>query len=125
MKYLKNFNIYLNESNSEIILSENEQKLKKFFEENDFNVFSFEQDNRHCAEIEKWTDGGVDMIITLMPFIKEEFIEFVNNFDVDAEIDSHRQDQRYKDVFTIRESLEDFTNFHNHLKEIVEKLNSS
>ena len=60
-----------------IIVFENYGKdyLQKFFEDEGFNVDIFEQDNQRCAEIEKWTDGGVDMIINLIPFTKEEFIE--------------------------------------------------
>lgn len=99
------------------------EQLKKFFEKNDFNVFLFEQDNQQCAEIEKWTDGGVDMIFTLMPFTKEKFIERVDSFNVDEEIDLHRQDKKYKNDFTISESLNDFTNFHEHLKDIKNQLN--
>jgi hypothetical protein len=123
MKHLKNFDNYLNESNSKVIFSDEEQKLSDFFEENEFRVFPFEQDDMNCAEVEKWTDGGVDMVITLMPFTKEEFIDYVNYFDVDDEIDMHRQDQLYKNAFTISDSVKDFTDFQNHLKEIVEKLN--
>jgi hypothetical protein len=97
-------------------------KLQKFFENNEFRVHLFEQDNMQCAEIEKWTDGGVDMIISLMPFSKEEFIKYVEDFNIDEEIDLHRQDQQYKNVFTLSMSLNDFTDFHNSLKEVVEKL---
>jgi len=98
------------------------QELKKFFEENDFNVFLSKQDGKQCAEVEKWTDGGVDMIIWLNPFTVEEFKSYVNDFDVDEEIEMHRQMKDYKQAFTISQSLEDFTNFHNHLKAIAEKL---
>lgn len=115
-KYIKNYNDFVNESYSD------NNSLRDFFENEDFGVHLFEQDGMQCAEVEKWTDGGVDMIITLMPFTKEEFIEWVNDFDVDDEIETHRRDPQYKKAFTIRESLEDFTNFHNHLKEIVSKL---
>lgn len=94
-------------------------KLQEFFEEKGFQVHLFEQDNVQCAEIEKWTEGGVDMIIALQPFTIKEFIEYVNDFSVDDEIDSHRRDEHYKRNFTISESVEDFTNFHNQLLEIV------
>ena len=97
-------------------------QLTDFFEENGFNVYQFEQDVQQCAELERWTTGGVDMIITLIPFTKEEFISYVNDFDVDNEIDNYRQDKQYKDVFTISQSLADFTEFHDMLKEVVEKL---
>lgn len=115
-KHLKTFENFNHKGDDSI------EQLQSFFEENDFNVHLFEQDGEQCAEVEKWTDGGVDMIFTLCPFTKESFITRVNNFSVDEEIDSHRQDQRYKDAFSIAESLEDFTNFHNHLKEIVSKI---
>jgi hypothetical protein len=101
----------------------NKDKLREFFEENEFNVHLFEQDGEQCAEVEKWTNGGVDMIFTLMPFTKEKFIERINDFSIDEEIDLHRQAQDYKNAFTISDSLKDFTDFHNHLKEVVVKIN--
>lgn len=98
--------------------------LQEFFEDEGFDVNKFEQDNQICAEIEKWTEGGVDMIITLMPFTIEEFIDYVNDFDVDDEIDTHRQDERYKKDFTISQSLKDFKKFQNDLKKVVKKMQS-
>lgn len=100
------------------------EKLVEFFEEKGFivHLLDEQEDNIQCAEIEKWTEGGVDMIITLQPFIIKEFIEYVNDFSVDNEIDSHRQDERYKRDFTISESVEDFTDFHNQLIDIVREL---
>ena len=97
-------------------------KLQKFFEEKDFVVHLFVQDKQQCAEVENWTDGGVDMIITLMPFEAEKFIEYADDFDIDEEIDCHRQDKCYKNAFTITQSVEDFTNFHDMLKEVAEEL---
>lgn len=99
------------------------KKLQKFFEEQGFEVYLTKQDNVQCAEIEKWTDGGVDMVIWLNPFTKKEFIDYVNDFDVDYEIDLHRQGEDYRANFTISQSLKDFTDFHNGLKEVAEKLN--
>lgn len=99
------------------------EKLQAFFEEQGFNVYLFEQDNKQCAEVEKWTDGGVDMVICLQPFKKEEFVKYVEEeFDMDEVIDLHRQGDDYKKLFTITESVKDFTDFHNHLKEVVVKL---
>ena len=98
------------------------KKIQSFFEEKGFNVHLFKQDNKQCAEIEKWTNGGVDMVINLMPFTSEQFIKYVNDFDIDEEIDLHRQDKRYRDAFKITESVKDFTDFHNHLKEVASML---
>jgi len=95
------------------------EKLKDFFEKQGFLVHLFEQDKKQCAEVEKWTDGGVDMIFTLMPFTAEQFIECVNDFSVDEEIDLHRQEKQYKEAFTISESLKDFENFKKNLDEVV------
>ena len=97
-------------------------KLRDFFENEAFLVHPFEQDGQQCAEVEKWTDGGVDMIITLIPFTKDEFISYVDDFDIDEKIDFYRNDKSYKNKFTIRQSLKDFTEFNNMLKRVVEKL---
>ena len=99
-------------------------QLHQFFRDNDFIVNLSVQDNVQCAEIEKWTDGGVDMNIWLNPFTIETFKDYVNDFNIDFEIDLHRQDVRYRNDFTISRSLKDFTKFHNHLKKVLKKLQS-
>ena len=96
----------------------NTKKLENFFEKHDFNVHLFEREGMSCAEIETWTDGGVNMIINLMPFTAEEFIEYVEGFNVDEEIDMHRENIQYKNDFTVSESLKDFTNFYERLKKL-------
>ena len=98
------------------------KKLQNFFEENGFKVFLTKENNVVCGEIEKWTGGGVDMIIWLNPFTIKEFLSYVDDFNVDEIIDLHRQDQKYKNCFTITQSVNDFTKFYNHLKEIAFKL---
>ena len=99
-------------------------ELEKFFENNDFKVHKYIQSHKQCAEIERWTSGGVDMIINLNPFTKEEFISYVKDFDVDEQIMLHRQAKDYCKAFTIRQSLEDFEEFKALLETIVEKLNN-
>ena len=102
----------------------NTEDLEAFFEECGLSVCLSEQDGTQVGELERWTDCGVDMIITLNPFTAEEFEEYVKDFDVDELIDLHRQDPSYKSNFSISVSLKDFTDFHNYLKEILEKLKS-
>lgn len=100
--------------------------LVEFFESNGFNVNLFEEDGKQCAELEMWTDGGVNMLIYLTPFTKEDFISYVmNDFDTDEEIELHREDGDYRRKFTIRESLDDFTKYHEHLKSLVEKIENN
>jgi hypothetical protein len=101
------------------------KNLKNFFEEKDFNVHLIEQDGNQCAEVETWTNGGVNMILWLNPFTVEEFGQRVNDFDVDEEIDLHRQGQDYKNAFSIRESVKDFEDFHNRLKDVLSELQVS
>ena len=98
------------------------KELIQFFKDNDFKVFLFEQDKKKCAELEIWTSGGVDMIISLMPFTIKEFVSWVNDFDVDEEIMLHRQDKSYCEAFTIRQALEDFEEFKSKLESIVGKI---
>jgi len=98
------------------------KKLQAFFESKEFNVYLFEQDNEQCAELESWTVGGVDMIISLVPFTKENFIEYVNDFDIDEEIELNRQNEAYRKAFTISQSVTDFTNYFNELDNIKDEL---
>ena len=98
------------------------KQLKEFFEKNEFSVNLYKEGNRKYAEIESWTNGGVDMIINLEPFTVEKFKDYVANFDIDDEIDMHRQDKRYRDAFRITESVEDFQNYLNKLDELVLEL---
>ena len=98
------------------------ENLKNFFEEKDFNIHLTEQDGNQCAEVETWTNGGVNMILWLNPFSIEEFEQRVNDFDVDEEIELHRQGQDYKNAFTIKESVKDFEDFHIRLKDVLSEL---
>jgi hypothetical protein len=104
-------------------MSENNyEKLQSFFEDEGFFIHLFEEDGQQGAEIEKWTYCGVDMITVLMPFSAERFIEYVEDFNVDEEIDDHRRDPLFRSAFTIAQSLKDFTDFHEGLKQTVERL---
>jgi hypothetical protein len=98
--------------------------LQDFFERNEFNVHPYESSNGvQCAEVEMWTDGGVNMIINLNPFNKHKFIEYAEKyFDIDDEIDIHRKMDTYKRDFTITESLKDFTKYHKYIKSVANKL---
>ena len=98
------------------------KELTKFFEDNGFNVHLSKEDKKQVAELERWTTGGVDMIIFLRPFTKEEFISYVDDFDIDDEIRTYSQDKAYCAAFTLRQSLEDFEEFEALLKSIAEKL---
>lgn len=94
------------------------QAIIDAIEGQDFSVSLYEEKGAVCgAEIESWTEGGVDMIhfidlrgkdINDPEDWKEEIAAIAADFDVDEEIDIHRQDKRYCDAFTCRASVYDF-----------------
>ena len=96
------------------------KKLQAFFEENEFIVHM--EEGGESAEIETWTKGGVNMIFDLDPFTAEEFKQRVADFDIDEEIDLHREDKRYKAAFTISQSVADFQAFKDYLEGLAAKL---
>lgn len=74
-------------------------------------------------ELEQWTDGGVDMIIYVNKNnIIGDLKNYLENFDIDEEIDIYRQDKSYKDNFTIAESLNDFTEWLKYINKIIGEL---
>ena len=87
-----------------------------------FNVSESADD----LELESYTDGGVDMFITIEKDNSNNLLEqlrlFVENFDIDEEIDIHRQDTDYRQNFTIRESINDFENWVDYIRDCISKL---
>ena len=77
-------------------------------------------------ELESWTNGGVDMFITIdknsYNTLLEQLKEFVENFDIDEEIEIYRQDTDYRRNFTIRESINDFENWVDYIRDCISKL---
>lgn len=99
--------------------------MVKIFEDNEFLVDLSREDNVLCAEIQTWTAMGVNMLHSLVPFTVKEFAWVVEKFDVDREIDLHRQDERYRDAFRITESVKDFEEYHSRLKGVLEQLKAA
>ena len=81
----------------------------------DFNINNVE-------ELETWTNGGVNMFVMYQDHhynVLEAFADAEYYFDIDEEIDIHRQGQAYCNEFTIRESLEDFEDYKERLENII------
>lgn len=99
-------------------LSSEVQNIIEIIENQDFSVSLYEEDDVTCgAEIEAWTDGGVDMIhfvdlrgkdIDDTKAWKDEIASIASDFDIDEEIDIHREGKEYCAAFTCRQSVEDF-----------------
>lgn len=87
--------------------------------------FNIDDSELNCIELEAWTNGGVDMLIyfdSTNKHVADALEEYIDNFDIDEEIDMYRQQEDYRDAFTIRESLEDFTNWITFIKNIIKEL---
>jgi len=108
------------------------KEIVDYLKEN-FGVSVYTEGNEECGlELETWTSGGVDMIpfldfrggnnIYSIIDIYEEFKDYIDNFDIDYEIDLNREDSAFRFAFTIRESLEDLEDYveiiKGHLSEI-------
>lgn len=100
-------------------LSDEQKQLHEHLEENEYRIYFFAGDGKICAEIENWTDGGVDMVINLMPFGIIALQDYYNNFDMDEEIDLHRQDERYRKAFRIKQSVMDFETWVKSLGDVI------
>ena len=87
-----------------------------------FNI----NESAYELELESWTDGGVDMFISIDKNSDNNLLEqlerFIENFDIDEEIDIHREDENYKRNFTIRESINDFENWVDYIRNCISKL---
>ena len=55
-------------------------------------------------------------------FNKKQIKRLEDYFNIDEEVEIHRQNEQYKNDFTISESLQDFTNYLNELKKIYNSI---
>lgn len=87
-----------------------------------FNVI----EDKQGYDLESWTDGGVDMIINLPKDTEKPLItllkDFIQSFDIDEEIDVYRQDEEYRNHFTIRDSITDFEDWVSSVENVIEIL---
>ena len=99
-------------------------KNERVILEHHFNIFENEND----YELETWTNGGVDMIITIDKngdTLLEQLKEYIDNFDIDSEIDIYRENEEYRNRFTIKESIEDFEDYISYVKDLIEDLETN
>lgn len=85
-------------------------------------------ENESGYELETWTNEGVDMIITIEKngdTLLEQLKEYIDNFDIDSEIDMYRENEEYRNNFTIKESLEDFESYISYVKDLIEELETN
>lgn len=98
--------------------------LIDFFESKKFGAhYDKESDS---IDFETWTKYGVNMFIHFdklkrksMDDIEVDFNEYVESFDVDEEIDLHREGENYKNAFSYRQAVEDFEAYETRLEETL------
>ncbi|MCI7555093.1 MAG: hypothetical protein MST00_06650 [Tenericutes bacterium] len=81
--------------------------------------------NENGYELESCTNEGVDMIIPIKRnggTLLEQLKEYIDNFDIDNEIDICRKNEEYKNNFTIKESIKDFEDYISYVKDLIDKL---
>lgn len=118
----------------EYIISKKQENILKLIVETlesfGYNTTIGNENGADCyIDIEKWTNGGVDMIQTID--CREDFSDLYNinkiayklkelakQFDIDEEIDLYRENENYKNNFTIKESLNDFEQYKNDLEDL-------
>lgn len=87
--------------------------------------FSVNKISENNYELESFTDGGVNMFIhidTDDESMLEGFKRYIKDFDVEEQVEFHRHDKQYCNHFTLRESLDDFEEWENDLKLLLEKI---
>lgn len=112
----------------------NLNELLEILENNDISYYEYEEKGKLCGyELNAYTDAGVNEILFLdfrnkhqepknpKHFIKE-FKDYINHYTVDDRIENNRKSERYKNDFTLQESLDDFTNFDYKLHSILNEM---
>lgn len=109
------------------------ESIFETLEQKGISVYRYKEGEKLCGyELNTYTDGGVNMIIFLDfrgegdnvenkdKFI-EKFLNYINDFDIDEEVDIHRQAQDYKNNFTISQSVKDFKSWKKEMKRVFKK----
>ena len=109
------------------------ESIFETLEQKGISVYRYKEGEKLCGyELNTYTDGGVNMIIFLDfrgeeknvenedKFI-EKFLNYIKDFDVDEEVDLHRQSKDYKNAFTISQSVKDFKSWKKEMKNIFKK----
>lgn len=88
--------------------------------ENHFGIY----DDENSFDLEAWTNGGVDMFITIEKNkdLISQLKDYVENFNIDEEITILRESEDYRNNFTIRQSLEDFEDWLIFINDIIKEL---
>ena len=112
----------------------NIDKIIEIIEENNISVHEYEENKILCGyELNTYTDAGVNEIIFLDfreenqdpknvdDFIKE-FKSYMKCYTIDERIETNRQNPKYKEDFTLKQSLKDFSKWNKKIKNLIKEL---
>jgi len=115
---------------------ENLNKIIEIIEKNNISIYEYEENNVLCGyELSTYTDAGVNEIIFLDfredfknpknidDFIKE-FKSYMKHYTIDERIENNRQNAKYKEDFTLKQSLKDFSKWYKKIKELIKEIES-
>ena len=110
------------------------KQIIEIIEKNDISIHEYEENNILCGyELNTYTDAGVNEIIFLDfreenqdpknvdDFIKE-FKSYMKYYGIDERIEMNRQDPKYKEDFTLKQSLKDFSKWNKKIKKLIKEL---
>ena len=98
------------------------KKERDTLENHNFRVHKFSDG---YVELEQWTNGGVDMIITFDSKTDTPLValtDYLKGFDIDEEIDVYRQDEQYRNAFTHEQSVADFKDWQDTIQATIDSL---
>jgi len=110
------------------------KKIIDKIEKANISIHEYKEGKKLCGyELNTYTDGGLNQIVFIdfrdtdknpkkATDFKELFLERVKSIDVDEEIELNRQNEGYRNAFTIRESLEDIDSWKKEMLELAESL---
>lgn len=97
------------------------KKERKILEQN----FDLSEDEKDIS-LEAWTVGGVNMFVYISKdsnkTVQEQLENYVENFNVDEEIELYRKNKEYREAFSIRESLHDFDDWLKFVEGVIKEL---
>lgn len=110
------------------------EKLIEKIEKKGISVYPYTEKDILCGyELKTYTDGGVNEIIFLdlrdenksatnVKDVVQEFKDYMGCTSIDERIESNRQDVNYKQNFTLKQSIKDFTKWEKSINKLVNKL---
>lgn len=110
------------------------EKVIEKIEKNGISVYPYTENDILCGyELNTYTDGGVNEIIFLdlrdekksatnVKDVVQEFKDYMGCTSIDERIESNRQNVNYKQNFTLKQSIKDFTKWEKTLNKLVKKL---